>query len=99
MNHMRIKLFAAAFMLLSCIAFAAEPLVVNISNAGVEISGVTYKTKAELVAAFRKLNPSAVRFVSAQDVSYQAVSEAFRAFQESGIKAQTGFVGVMQEEK
>ena len=96
---MRIKFFIAAVLLICSTASAESPLLINISNAGVEINGITYKTRPALVEALRKLKPSVVRLVSAKDATYQAVRDTFEALQESGIQAQTGFVGAEQPGK
>jgi hypothetical protein len=99
MNMNRHKATILCFALAWSLASAEEPVSIHISDAGVEIGGVIYRTKAVLIEAFRKLNPSAVRFVPAKGASYQTVSDALTAFQESGINAQTGFVGVASSEK
>lgn len=96
---MRLNYLIVVLALACGVAFAESPLPINVSNAGVEINGVTYSSHAALVEAFRRLKPSSVRFVPSKGVSYQAVEAALRALQESGIKTDTGFVGAMQEAK
>jgi hypothetical protein len=88
--------FVIGLLCLACgVAISESPLPINVSSAGVEINGTTYTTHAALVEAFRKLKPSAVRFIPKKDAPYHAVEDALRALQESGIKTDTGFIGIV----
>jgi len=97
MKSMRLQLLIAAAFFVCGAALSDSPLVLKISSVGVEINGIIYTTRATLVQALRQLKPVSVRFAPDKDVPYQAVADALAAFKESGIRAQTGFVGDVSE--
>ncbi len=82
---------------LGALARADEPVKIFISNDGVTIAGVAYKSRAEAMVALKNLNPKEVRFVPASDTSYEAVSATLEAYQKAGINAFTGVVGYEKE--
>jgi hypothetical protein len=47
--------------------------------------------------ALDKLHPKEVHFVLAPGVTYEAAHAALEAYQKSGIRASTGFVGNVRE--
>ena len=69
------------------------PVPIAISAAGIEMNGVRYTSTTDFVAALRLLNPKEVRFMPAPGTNYYVLENAVRAFQLSGVRAKTGFVG------
>ena len=90
---MRIALLFASLLLAGISVGADAPIMVYVSEYGVEVDGVAYKIPADAMTALKKLNPRAVHFVPVPGVPYEAVYAALEAYQKSGIQAQTGFVG------
>jgi biopolymer transport protein ExbD len=69
-------------------------MIVNVSNTGYDVNGVSYSTQAELKQALMKLEPKEVRLSIKRDTSYDKVSQALDAVREVG--ATIGLVGNMQ---
>ena len=71
---------------------AAPPRIV-VTNSGIELNGSVYAPTSDFIAALRELDPEEVRFVGIIETTYEAMESAVGAFQRSGLRAKTGFVG------
>lgn len=90
---MRIAHLLALLLFVSVAGRADAPVIVVISEYGVEVDGIAYKATGDAMQALKNLNPTAVRFVPVQGVSYDTVYAVLEAYQKSGIGAPIGFVG------
>ena len=90
---MRVAYLLALLLCASVSANADASVSVFISEYGTEVDGVAYKSPSDAMQALKNLNPTAVRFVPIQGVSYEAVYAVLDAYRKSGIAAPTGFIG------